>query len=58
MLYVIFGLCLVTLLISLITLNYVFGLKNLIAYELSGFEKMIKERISAFLEVFRKSKQL
>jgi hypothetical protein len=54
----VFGTCLLSLIISLITLNYVCGLKKLIAYELSNFEAMIKQRISAFLDVFRKSKNL
>lgn len=45
----------ITLIISLVTLNRVFGLKALLTYELSNFEYIIKQRTAAFLDVFKRS---
>ncbi|RFZ84777.1 hypothetical protein DYU05_03995 [Mucilaginibacter terrenus] len=51
------GIVLLILMVSLITLNRVFGLKALMQWELSNFEMIIKQRTKAFLDVFRKFKQ-
>jgi len=58
MLNIILAITVLTLIISLITLNRVFGLKNLLIWELSNFEVMMKQRINGFLDVFRRSKNL
>lgn len=47
----------VTLIVCLITLNRVFGLKELLIYELQNFDDFMRNRINAFLSVFRKSNQ-